>query len=288
MILLHHDAWFTFRFAEGWIISRFHLEGVEAGWLVSVFKIDPDTGARLGLLATTTVGEGEKTNNRFSMQQIVASLRTFLRRLHAEGVLRDPLHQQIDTARTYRLEQLPHAWPWDQILALLRSVDCSNPGGLRDFTLLYLAACYGLRSGELVRLTLDNIDWRAGTLTIRQTKTKQTLLLPLSAKSLAVLARYLSAGRPPSAFRELFLRRKAPAGPLAATAVHDILERRVPLSGLRLPPLGGHALRHSFAVHLLRQGVSLPAIGAGMPANGRPEENKRREILSPLPCPPVP
>jgi integrase/recombinase XerD len=208
--------------------------------------------------------QAAKTNNRFSMQQIVASLRTFLRRLHAEGLLRDPLHQQIDTPRTYRLEQLPRAWPWDQVTALLRSVDCSNPGGLRDFTLLYLAACYGLRSGELVRLTLDDIDWRAGTLTIRQTKTKQTLVLPLSEEGHAVLARYLSSGRPPSIGRELFLRRRAPAGPLAATAVHDILERRIALSGLPLPPLGSHALRHSFAVHLLRQGVSLPAIGAAL------------------------
>jgi integrase len=208
--------------------------------------------------------QAAKTNNRFSMQQIVASLRIFLRRLHAEGLLRHPLHQQIDTPRTYRLEQLPRAWPWDQILALLRSIDCSTPGGLRDFTLLYLAANYGLRSGELVRLTLDDIDWRAGTLTVRQTKTKQTLLLPLSEESRAVLARYVSDGRPRSACRELFLRRKAPTGSLAATAVHDILERRVALSGLRLPPLGSHALRHSFAVHLLRQGVSLPAIGAAL------------------------
>src|SRR5262245_47252466 len=198
------------------------------------------------------------------MQQVVASLRTFLRRLHAEGQLRDPLHQQIDTVRTYRLEQLPRAWPWEQVLALLRSVDCSAPGGLRDFTLLYLAASYGLRSSELVRLTLDDIDWRAGTLTIRQTKTKQTLLLPLSEEGRAVLARYLSAGRPRSACRELFLRRRAPAGPLAATAVHDILERRVALSGLHLPPPGSHVLRHSFAAPLLRQGVSLPAIGAAL------------------------
>src|SRR5947208_4580303 len=104
--------------------------------------------------------------------------------------------------------------------------------------------------------------WRAGTLTVRQTKTRQTLLLPLSEEGRTVLARYLSTGRPRSACRELFLRRRAPAGPLAATAVHDILQRRVALSGLHLPPLGSHALRHSFAVHLLRQGASLPAIGA--------------------------
>ena len=119
------------------------------------------------------------------MQQIVGSLRTFLRQLHAQGLLRDPLHQQVDTPRTYRLEQLPRAWPWEQVIALLRSIDCSTPVGLRDFTLLYLAANYGLRSGEVVRLTLDDIDWRANTLTVRQTKTKQTLLLPLSEEAAA-------------------------------------------------------------------------------------------------------
>jgi len=205
-----------------------------------------------------------KTNNRFSMQQTVSSLRTFLRHRYAQGLLRKPLHQQIDTPRTYRLEQLPRAWSWEQVLALLHSIDGSTPGGLRDFTMLYLAASYGLRSGELVRLMLDDIDWRARTLRIRQTKTKQTLLLPLSQESRAVLARYVRLGRPGSLHRELFLRRKAPAGPLAPTAVHDILERRIALSGLQLPMLGSHALRHSLAVHLLQQGVGLSTIGAAL------------------------
>ena len=58
MTPLHQDPWFTFRFAEARIIPRFHLEGVEAGRRVSVFKIDPGTIELLGLLATATVGEG--------------------------------------------------------------------------------------------------------------------------------------------------------------------------------------------------------------------------------------
>lgn len=58
MIPLYHDSHFTFRFADDRIIPRFHLEGVEAGRRVNVFKIDPGTGERLGLLATATVGEG--------------------------------------------------------------------------------------------------------------------------------------------------------------------------------------------------------------------------------------
>jgi hypothetical protein len=56
MLPLHIDPWFTFRFAEDRIIPRFHLEGVLAGSQISVIKIDPESGQRLGLLATATVG----------------------------------------------------------------------------------------------------------------------------------------------------------------------------------------------------------------------------------------
>ena len=58
MLPLHHDPHFTFRFANDRIIPRFHLEGMDAGRRVSVFKIDPDTEERLGLLMTARVGEG--------------------------------------------------------------------------------------------------------------------------------------------------------------------------------------------------------------------------------------
>ena len=58
MIPLHEDPQFTFRFDNDRIIPRFHLEGVEAGRRVSVYKLDPGTGERLGLLATATVGDG--------------------------------------------------------------------------------------------------------------------------------------------------------------------------------------------------------------------------------------
>lgn len=57
MIPIHEDPWFTFRFAADRLIPRFHLEGVEAGRRIEVFKIDPGTGERLGLLATATLSE---------------------------------------------------------------------------------------------------------------------------------------------------------------------------------------------------------------------------------------
>ena len=57
MISLYEDPHVTFRFADDWTIPRFHLEGVEVGCRVSVFKIDPTTSERLGLLATATVSD---------------------------------------------------------------------------------------------------------------------------------------------------------------------------------------------------------------------------------------
>ena len=58
MLPLHHDPHFTFRFGDNRIIPRFHLEGMDAGRRVTVFKIDPATGERLVLLMTARVGEG--------------------------------------------------------------------------------------------------------------------------------------------------------------------------------------------------------------------------------------
>ena len=57
MTPLYEDPHFTFRFEDDRIINRFYLEGVEAGKRVKVFRIDADSGERLGLLATAILGE---------------------------------------------------------------------------------------------------------------------------------------------------------------------------------------------------------------------------------------
>jgi site-specific recombinase XerD len=147
------------------------------------------------------------------------------------------------------------------VRALLDSIDRSTTRGLRDFSLLYLTAAYGLRSSELVRLTLDNFDWHARTLRVYQPKTRQVMPLPLTDEAAGVLINYLRKARPKSEDRHLFLRFRAPAGPLAPAMVSDALERCRRASGLKLPPVGAHVLRHSFAVRLLRQGVAMKTIG---------------------------
>ncbi len=205
--------------------------------------------------------QSARTNNRFSLQHIVATIRAFLRWQHAQGVLSRPLHLRIDTPRVYRGERLPRALPWARVQALLQSIDRSDPFGRRDFTILYLAAAYGLRSSELVRLTLDDIDWRGRNLRIIQTKTRQSIQLPLSDEAANVLIGYLRKARPKSPQRHLFMRMRAPIIPLKPASVSDLLDHRIRCSGLDLPPFGTHVLRHSFAMRLMQQGATIKTIG---------------------------
>ena len=186
------------------------------------------------------------------------------------------LDTQIDTPRVYRGEQLPRALPWDTVLAFLRTIDRTSPLGRRDHTIFLLMATYGLRTCEVVTLTLDDVQWRAGRLRIPQRKTRGSLWLPLTDEVGTALLDYLRHGRaalhvrrqrasfqgpPPCSYRELFLRCRTPRGVLKPTAVTEAFQAWSKRSGLAIPFQGPHCMRHSYAVHLLRSGLSLKTIG---------------------------
>jgi integrase/recombinase XerD len=114
------------------------------------------------------------------MVHVVATIRTFLRFQFTRGALARPLQTQIDTVRMYQGEQLPEPLPWPDFQKVLRKMDRSTLLGLRDFTMLLLAATYGLRRSEVAALKLDDIQWQTHTLRIPQVKTRQSLWLPLT------------------------------------------------------------------------------------------------------------
>jgi integrase/recombinase XerD len=202
-----------------------------------------------------------KRFNRGSLQHVVAHIRGFLRFLKMQGY--GPRCQEfpIDTPRVYRQEQLPRSLPWDTVRAFLDGIDRSSRAGLRDYAMFVLIAAYGLRGCDVAELRLDDIDWRAGELCVRQRKTGQSLLLPLTPPAAAALVDYLRDVRPRCAYREVFLTAVAPIGPLKRQAVGYAFRNRVRASDLDIPFEGVHCLRHSYAIHLLRRGISLKTIG---------------------------
>ena len=198
---------------------------------------------------------------RGTIQHIVAALRGFLRFLATSGQVKPGLDSQIDTPRLYREEQLPRALPWETVQAFLQSIPRNHPMGQRDHAIFFLMATYGLRASEIVALTLDDLQWKAGLIRVPQTKTGQALELPLTDEVASILIRYLRKVPRPAGYRHLFLRIRAPIGTLKPTAVGEAFQGWSRRSGLDIPFQGAHCIRHSYAVHLLRQGTSLKAIG---------------------------
>jgi integrase/recombinase XerD len=198
---------------------------------------------------------------RGSLQHEIAILRGLLRFLATDGRVPPGLHSRIDTPRLYRLEQLPRSLPWATVIDLLKSIDTTSAIGMRDYAMFLLIATYGLRASEIVSLTLDDVAWRKGVLRIHQRKTASPLELPLTNEVANVLVKHLKRSTPPVPCRRLFLRMRAPVGVLRPTAVTEAFQAVVRRSGLSIPFQGPHCLRHSFAVHLLKNGTPLKTIG---------------------------
>lgn len=198
---------------------------------------------------------------RRSLQHDLSALRVFLRFLAMDGRVPAGLDSQIDTPRLYRLEQLPRTLPWETVRTLLRSIDRTTAMGLRDYAMFLLIATYGLRSSEVIAITVDNIHWRQSRLRIHQPKTSSALELPLTNEVSAALVRHLKRTPPPPPYRRIFLRMRAPIGVLKRTAVADAFQAVVQKSDLSIPFQGPHCMRHSLATHLLKNGTPLKTIG---------------------------
>jgi integrase/recombinase XerD len=197
---------------------------------------------------------------RASLQHEIAALRGFLRFLSTDGRVPAGLDCQIDTPRLYRLEQLPRALPWETVRRLLQSIDRTSPMGLRDYAMFLLIATYGLRASEIVAISLEDIHWRQRILRIHQRKTSSPLELPLTNEVLFALVKHLKR-TPPAPYRRVFLRMRAPMGVLKPTAVTEAFQALVRKSGLGISYQGPHCLRHSYALHLLKNGTPLKTIG---------------------------
>jgi integrase len=134
--------------------------------------------------------------------------------------------------------------------------------GRRDYAILLLLARLGLRSGEVVRLTLDDIDWQNSDITVAG-KMGRLDKLPLPADVGEAIAAYLTNGRPrvPES-RRLFIRSRAPlTGFKDQQGVGSVVEHALARAGIHSPRKGAHQFRHTLASDLLRRGRSLSEIG---------------------------
>ncbi len=218
------------------------------------------------LQATDTIAFVQNEAKRMgppALKNIVKALRSFLRYGQFHGDLAAGLAAGVPAVASWAsTPPVPRAISAEHAQRAIDSCDCQTSVGRRDRAVLLLLARLGLRAAEIVRLTLDDVDWDRAQLRVRG-KGGQESLLPLTVDVGEAIAAYLEHGRPTSQDRHLFLRSVAPIRGLmeGSDGIGSIVRSALNRAKVDAPHRGSHQFRHALAVHMLQVGASLPEIG---------------------------
>lgn len=201
-----------------------------------------------------------RDRNTNSAKSMAKSVRSFLRFAHATGRTSSELWGAVPVSAGWHLASLPkavRAADLDRLLAVAARHRLTATDR-RDYAILLLLARLGLRRGEVAALGLDDIDWRAGELTIVG-KGDRVERLPLPVEPGEAIAAWLVDGRPECTTRSVFTTVKPAGHPLSAGAIGHLVAMACRDAGL--DRIGAHRLRHTLATAMLRAGSSLPEVG---------------------------
>jgi integrase/recombinase XerD len=201
-----------------------------------------------------------RDRNTNSAKSMARSVRSFLRFAHATGRTSAQLWGAVPVSAGWHLASLPKAVPaadLERLLAVAARWQLTATSR-RDYAILLLLARLGLRRGEVAALGLDDIDWRAGELTIVG-KSDRIERLPLPVEVGEAIAAWLINGRPECAIRSVFTTVRPAGRPLSPGAIGHVVGMASRDAGL--VRIGAHRLRHTLASAMLAAGASLPEVG---------------------------
>ena len=197
---------------------------------------------------------GEATRTKPGSVRCYANqLRQLLRYLSMRGLADPGLANAVPAVGRWRDADIPQGPARPAVERLFDSCDRSRRVGVRDYAILMLLARLGLRTIEVARLEVGDLDWRAGEVEV-DGKGHERSSLPLPCDVGEALADYLTL-RGPRDTRRVFLTEHAPTRPIRATGVRSVVRDACRRAGVE--PVAAHRLRHALASQLLREGASL-------------------------------
>ena len=204
---------------------------------------------------------GKQRWGRVSVANSAQSLRAFFRYAAVRGWCADTVAAGIDGPCLFQYEGLPVGPSWPEVQQLIASTSGDAARDIRDRAILMLLATYGFRSGEVVGLRLEDVNWDRETISITRPKQRRAEEYPLTHDTGEAILRYLQQVRPRCDRREIFLTLRAPFRSLSAGGLYHVVSARLDVLGIRVPHRGPHSLRHACAGHLVSEGFSLKEIG---------------------------
>jgi len=205
--------------------------------------------------------QGKLGWSRVSVATSAMALRGFFRHAARRGWCAGSIAAGIDSPRLFRHEGLPTGPAWSDVKRLIASTGGDSPRDIRDRAILTLLATYGLRSGEVAGLRLQDVDWDREIISISRPKPRRVQQYPLVRETGEAILRYLKGVRPRCERREIFLTLKPPFRQISQGALYYLVSKRLGALGIHLPRRGPHSLRHACAGHLMAEGFSLKQIG---------------------------
>ena len=159
--------------------------------------------------------------------------------------------------------RIPSVWTTDELKKLIGAIDRESPKGKRDYAIILLACCLGMRCSDIKHLKMENFHWAEKKLFFIQSKTKTPLSLPLIPEVGWAVIDYLKYGRPKIDSPYLFVRHLAPFLPFSEDDhLNQLIKGYMELA--HLPTLkkrrGMHSLRHTMASVLLEKDTPLSVI----------------------------
>ena len=191
----------------------------------------------------------------------VQSLRAFFSYASKRGWCVPGLADTIQSPRIYSITGLPVGPTWEQVQSLIANLNTERPRHIRDRAIILLLSVYGLRIGEVCRLTLDDLDWSNEKIRVHRPKNKRIQEFPLTAEVGNAILKYLRHVRPQNSGRSLFFTLHRPHRPMITQGACSSIAPHIRALDCRLPNYGPHSLRHACATHLLNAGFSLKEIG---------------------------
>ena len=194
-----------------------------------------------------------------SLGVVVSSLRSYFRWRATLGDRTHALVGALAYPANWQLASLPKSLEPAEVEQLEAALGQSGPSMLRADAMVRCMLDLGLRSGEVARLSLDDIDWDAGSITLRRTKGRREDVMPLPEATGQAIAAYLRDERPKTQHRMVFARHMTPRErPIGPDLVRKTVRQAYACAGL--PHTRSHLLRHTMASRLLASGSSLKEV----------------------------
>jgi site-specific recombinase XerD len=220
---------------------------------VDIAKLRPDDVRRFVALQL----DAHRTVSNAS--HLASALRSYLRYRTTCGDQVGALTAVISSPVHWKLASLPRALKPDEVERLLNSFTDELRWPKRGYAIVRCALDMGLRAGEIAHLMIRDIDWRAGTVTLKGTKSLRQDVLPLPMEAGQALADYLQHERPTTSNPAIFVRHLAPLDqPISSSGIQKVICRAYHRIGLTHS--GSHALRHTLACRLVENGSSLKEV----------------------------